>query len=666
MRADLLALTPESLAALANAGLVKRAQKELQQGKAPAIAEDDDGVVTGTFEDGAVARLIPGVPLRDCPCSCGATSICRHRVATALAYPTTNGGPAGPASPWSPGAIADDSLRARLGERTFDRAVQKRAAGVIEIRRDAVPSAHLSTCTVRFLVAGELAHASCDCEARHDCEHLALAVWAFREADAKSPDARSLIVELPSAAASSQASVLELRGEALDEAVSLAAGVIVTGVVNTSESVAQRFALAKRSLAARGLTWPLTAIGDLEESLAAYRSRSSRFHPPDVAQVLTELYARRDAARRGGEVPARAILGEGEALETRLDLARLVGLGARVEADGRDRHAEVYLADPQTAAVLVLRKRFVIPESETPPEAPVLASRRVASGVTLAGAATGQIVTRVARRMASRVVVLGEARGGATSVLPQEGDWEQIPAPLRVSRFADLKTSWSSRAPRFLRPRIVAEDVHILRIAAVTDVAYLPGSQSLVATLIDADGDTLALSKAWRAVAPRALDVWVALFRGHYGKVRSISGEVQRGAHGFEVSPLAAVADRVIVPELEKECPAAEVSTGRAMSNADALSDAASAAMSVIEALAHHGLRYASSTIHDRVRTAMARLESAGLTTSAERLRALSSACAEAQSNGQPESWRRAADAWASAAMRLELLTDRLGEAGSS
>ena len=31
MRADLLALTPESLAALANAGLVKRAQKELQQ-----------------------------------------------------------------------------------------------------------------------------------------------------------------------------------------------------------------------------------------------------------------------------------------------------------------------------------------------------------------------------------------------------------------------------------------------------------------------------------------------------------------------------------------------------------------------------------------------------------------------------------------------------------
>ncbi|HYC90676.1 MAG TPA: hypothetical protein VEO54_15780 [Thermoanaerobaculia bacterium] len=660
MRADLLALTPESLAALANAGLVKRAQKELQQGKAPAIAEDGGGAVTGTFEDGAVARLLPGVPLRDCPCSCGATGTCRHRVATALAYQAANGSAAAPAAPWSPGAIADDSLRARLGARTFDRALQKRAAGVIEIRRDAVPSAHLSTCTVRFLVAGDLAHASCDCEARHDCEHLALAVWAFREADAKAPDARSLIVELPSSGASVQG-----PGEALDEAVSLAADVIVTGVVNTTESMAQRFALAKRSLAARGLTWPLTAIKDLEESLAAYRSRSSRFHPSDVAEVLAELYARRDAVRRGGEVPARAILGEGEALETRLDLARLVGLGVRVEADGRDRHAEVYLADPQTAAVLVLRKRFAIPESETPPDAAALASRRVASGVTLSGAATGQIVTRVARRMASRVVVLGESRGGATSVVPQAGEWEQIPAPLRVSRFAELKASWSARAPRFLRPRIVAEDVHILEVAAVTDVAYLPGSQSLVATLVDDDGDTLELSKAWRAVAPRALDVWGALLLGRYGRVRYLSGEIQRGPHGFEVSPLAAVADRFLVPELEKECPAAEVPTGRAAGNADGLSDAASAAVSVLEALAHHGLRYASSAIHERVRTAMARLESAGLTTSAERLRALSNACAEAQSNGEPESWRRAADAWATAAMRLELVMDQLSGAGA-
>ncbi len=38
MRADLLALTPDALATLANRGLVKRAQKELEKGKVPEIA----------------------------------------------------------------------------------------------------------------------------------------------------------------------------------------------------------------------------------------------------------------------------------------------------------------------------------------------------------------------------------------------------------------------------------------------------------------------------------------------------------------------------------------------------------------------------------------------------------------------------------------------------
>ena len=62
-RADLLSLTPASVAALANLGLVKRAQREIESGKGPALAEDDSGVVTGTFEDGIVTKIPPGVPL---------------------------------------------------------------------------------------------------------------------------------------------------------------------------------------------------------------------------------------------------------------------------------------------------------------------------------------------------------------------------------------------------------------------------------------------------------------------------------------------------------------------------------------------------------------------------------------------------------------------------
>ncbi|HNH50495.1 MAG TPA: hypothetical protein PKY30_25915, partial [Myxococcota bacterium] len=89
MRADLVALSPEAVAALSNMGLVKRAIKEIGEGKGPLLSESADGVVEGRFQEAGkevVARLIPKKTLKDCPCTCGAPTVCRHRVAVALAY----------------------------------------------------------------------------------------------------------------------------------------------------------------------------------------------------------------------------------------------------------------------------------------------------------------------------------------------------------------------------------------------------------------------------------------------------------------------------------------------------------------------------------------------------------------------------------------------------
>ena len=135
-----MALTSESVAALANAGLVKRAERELAAGKRPQLAEDAAGVVTGTFEDGVITRLQPGTSLRDTPCSCGAQTVCRHRVAVALAYrawvsasapadlDAGGGAPAdaaaapsaGAEAAGSPGEVGDDALLGRIGKRAFD------------------------------------------------------------------------------------------------------------------------------------------------------------------------------------------------------------------------------------------------------------------------------------------------------------------------------------------------------------------------------------------------------------------------------------------------------------------------------------------------------------------------------------------------------------------
>ena len=84
MRADLLALTPDALAALTNRGLVKRATREVEAAP-PAVTTDPDGTVRGTYQDGPGTALPPG-GLERGTCTCGATGICRHVVGLVLAY----------------------------------------------------------------------------------------------------------------------------------------------------------------------------------------------------------------------------------------------------------------------------------------------------------------------------------------------------------------------------------------------------------------------------------------------------------------------------------------------------------------------------------------------------------------------------------------------------
>lgn len=665
MRDDLLSLTPEGLAALANVGLVKRAQKELEQGRGPQLAEEADGTVLGTFPDGVTARLPPGVPLREAPCTCGAVTVCRHRIAVALAYraqhgeePALAGEKAAP--PWSPGEIDDATLLARLGRRTLERARSLRRSGcTVEVRRpgplDPVPAALLPTCTVRFLVPRDLAYTRCDCVAQQDCEHLAVAVWAFRAADALDPGAPQLLVQVADEARDRVPADPVL--EALETAVRLGEDILLEGVAHTSGSLAPTFALGREALLRAGLTWPLTLLEDLEEVLAAYRARSARYRAGRVTELLAGLAARKRAARGTGELPVPFVLGQGEALETRLDHLRLVSLGARVEADGRDREAEVVLADPDTAMVLVLRKRWTFPETEEPPDALGLATRRVASGAALGALAQGQMVTRAARRHANRSLTLGDARGGATSVTPQTGAWDMLPAPLRVTRIADLAAAWKARPPRLLRPRVLAENVHVFAVESVAALAYAPGEQTLVATLLDAQGEPLGLTRAYRSVAPHALDHLAAALTGAWGPVRFVSGEVRRHLGGFLVDPLAVVCDRLVVMDLEKG-PAQRPPLPLARPSTDLPVEAAAAeASGLVEEGVHQGLRRAAPSYPDRLRSAAARLEKAGLTTTAARLRRLEASLRRARTaTEEEERWRQVSAAWTDAAIHLDLV----------
>lgn len=668
MRADLHALTPEALAALANPGLVKRAQRELGAGQGPTVEEAADGTVTGTFPDGAKASLPPGTSLREAPCSCGAVTVCRHRVALALAYAAKAPVAEAPVTSASPGAIDDAALEAGLGKRTLERARRQAPGTVVHVQRGEggePPRAGLPSCTVRFLVPTDPTWARCDCAAAGRCEHVALAVWAFRQADATRADARELTLELggvasaaPSTGEAPAAAPRALPPDALaglEQADGLVRDVLVAGVALAPPVLARRFAEVGRALDDAGLAWPADAARDLEDQLRAYQERSARHRPARVAALLAELAARGRAARAAAsELPPRFVLGLGEARETALDQARLVSIGARVEADGDDREASVLLVDAATADVLVVTRRWSFEPGQAL-DGPALAGRTVAPNVPLGTLAHGQLVTRAGKRAPDRRLTLGPARGGVkTAVGPQTGAWGELPAPVLVGDLADHEARLRTRPPRCLRPRLRSEDVHVVAVAEHGPPTWAPGEQTLWIPARAAGGE-LRLALHHQPAAPRAVDALAAAVAA--APVRFASGVLRPGPSGLVLDLLAVVTDRVVVPDLEPAAGQAHELHDPAAAR-DPLGAALAEARGALEALAHHGLRRPAPGAAARALAAAARLDACGAARLAGRVKALGDALRAHDTHRREEDAPGLVAPWVEAALALEVAAE--------
>jgi hypothetical protein len=673
-RPDLLALTPQAIASLSNLGLVKRAQKEIEQGKGPRLEELSDGTVVGTFEDGNTARLVPGRGLKDSPCSCNATSVCRHRVAVALAYPASTrpgaapapekAGESSPEPPWSPGSVEDKALEALIPRRSLERAGALRERGYLaQVRRgtfvgEDVPMVSLATCTVRFLVPRDLGYARCDCSEGTGCEHLPLAVWAFRAADEKDATRREVSVEVARGHVESNEG-----GPALDAAGDLARFLLLEGVQHASTGLAGRFAVARSSLAEVKMAWPLAALDEIEDLLGAYVGRGARYAPAKLAATLAELLARLRAARTGGAVPPRAVLGMDEAPETKLDYVRLVSLGARLFADGRERRAEVVLADPSSAGLLVVRRAFTYAEDETPEDGVGLGRRQAAPGATLEALARGQVVTSGATRLPDRLVVFSTRGLQRTSVTPQSGDWSLLPAPLLVKDISALEATLRARPPRFLRPRQLAENVHAFEVSRVVDVAYSPGAQRVRAHLEDAGGHGFLVELSYRRVAPGALDALAEGLAGRPGRLRYLSGEVRRSAGGLVVEPVALSLEGagVLVLDLQPAAATQPLRTAEDMPPLPPLPAALAELEGCLADAVHQGLRHVVPAWTVRLGAVAARLRELGMKRLADDLETLATKLDAARASGQSGDEAALAAAWADAALRVTVGLEQLG-----
>ena len=648
-RADLLALSDDTLSALANRGIVKRAVREVADGKGPSVAEAGDGTVTGTFADGTEVVLAPGATLEQSRCSCPASGVCRHRVMAVIAYRDR---PA-PAewTPWSPAEFTDEELEALVGSRVIAAARKAFRGGYrARVRRpsaeDPVPTVELASCAVRFLVPRELGYARVDAArgAREDA--VALAVWAFRAAD--EADAGAAVVDV--AVGGGRAERRAAGGSGVEPALGLLGDVLADGVANTGPALATAIMQARGALDAQNLRWPVDALDDLAGQLDAYRARSARYRAEDVAVLLAEIVARHRCVVGGGASLRPGVLGTEEAAETPLRLLRLTGLGARVSGDDAVRTVEVYLAHGEAGVVLALRRRVESGDGEDAPSAAAL-GRRKAGGARLSALAGGNVVTESAVRAASRIVRIAESRVGRTTVAPSAGVWDDLPAGILVGDVDAESARLAGLAPAVVRARVVAENVRAVAIEEVEGVQYLPGDQRLLAT-VRAPVGRAVVSFTHSSACPGAVDTLSEALGGALGPVRFVAGHLHRHAGDVVLEPTAVVAGASVVVPAFAPATGSAITAGAGAAKdplAAALGDAIAASAEVV----HRGWRHLPPGWTGRAERAAQGLRQVGLDRAAGAMTDLVGATRAVGTDG-------ALDRWADAHLRLLVTAEQL------
>ncbi|MET0422980.1 MAG: hypothetical protein ABW046_03850, partial [Actinoplanes sp.] len=640
------------------------------------LSEDAGGVVRAVFPDGTITELPPG-GLEAGKCGCGALGVCRHVVGLALAYqqqrptdaspgassagePTTTGpemtapktvrpaetapSTAGPAVGWSPGDFSDAQLEARVGGRMLAAARRTARTGyVARVHRgraaDPVPTVELPTATVRFLVPLDLGFARTDAVAGVRDDVLALAVWAFRVADAQAPGEADVQVQVGGDPAASA------DRPGLERAVRLAATVLREGAVHLGAGVGAEVATVRRELEAARMRWPLLAVDDLVTQLDAYRDRGARYRPEALADRVAELFARHRTVTRGGAALASRVLGTDEASETPLRRARLDGLGVRVSAAGDERTVDVFLAHADSSAVLVLRRSYTSEDT-----GPALGERRVA-GVTVRALGSGAVVTESASRSASRTVRLGARRLSRTEALVSRGSWQDLPRSLLAPDLNELAAELDALPPRPIRARVEAELVRVVPIAEVRAVTYAPGAQRVDAVIADAAGVTATVTAVHASCAPGRLDAVVAALTNG---ARFVAGSVRRGGGGVVIDPIGFAGEMgesgIVVPDLAPAERAGDPGD-RPGPVADPIGRALDEALGLLAEMAHRGLLHLPPATGTRLRAAADRLTAVGLRRAAADLSTLGGLLG-------PDPGAAAVEAWVDAYLRVSTASD--------
>jgi hypothetical protein len=407
-------------------------------------------------------------------------------------------------------------------------------------------------------------------------------------------------------------------------------------------ALAARFEAVRSQVRALGWNWIDDALDELWQLLQAQQARSSRFEPLRLVRVLTELWARLQAAAHAGRpqdgsarpaLPASQILGIGVKGEVALDHLRLVSLGAELWSDETAEGANILFADPDTQSVTVLERQWSREaDAAAGGAAPNLLNRRVA-GFPLRQLASGQVITKTATRRANGLVDI-TAGARQTGVLPlSPKSWDDLVAPLRQHSVAGLVAHLKEAQPDFVRPRQAASgasagasgQLHVVAFERmeVASCHWDAAAQVLHARLGQAAADEaneartedaqLHLALPHRAATPGAVDALARALAGEYGALRAVAGTVHLQGSQAVMQPLSLLtAQRAVVLQVEAVAPK-PLDLESDAEEIPALNALAGDTLELLALWLRQGLRHQGGGAMSKAQAQVLRLKQAGL-----------------------------------------------------
>ncbi len=576
-RADLLALDADTLALLANRGIVKRAQAEVDSGEFTCSIEDIDGAVTVTWSDDVECVIPAGKSPADGRCTCPATSLCRHLVRSVLAYQrqsvsaqpepsaaitvpaatspeSTEAPTVASAEPpqvpetqddeeaeegsksWDPGAFTDEELEKQFRKTDLARARRQFDEGqVVELVRGAKPSAYFHTLclNIRFLVAGNLAYTHCDCAEPRPCSHVPLAVLAFR----------LLLAEREGGLVSTRRETLPVPTELLTEVEQALAQLALSGIQGAPRTLADRLRRLEERCRSEGLVWPAEVLVELVQQHEAYASHDARFSPRRVAELAGELCIRLDAIRADtGAVPQLFIRGSKTDRTVDVGKSQMVGMGCGARLGRGGVELCVYLQDDRSGAIVAVSKEFAdpTPESgEAPRELWQIARTPAITGIPFANLGSGTLQVEGGKRAPSGRFTAGRSRANLN---PHTFQWEKnLRPPVLSEDFAELAARLAAQPPMSLRPRRVGSRLHACSVAAVEGAGFSERDQTFYAAVQDRQGNTALVAHPYLSRCHHGADRLVHHFETHPQGLRFVTGDVSLGPLGAVIRPVSLV-----------------------------------------------------------------------------------------------------------------------------